>query len=41
MMPHPERYIDPTQHPFWTRLDDPGTEGQGMAIFRNAVNYFA
>jgi len=41
MMPHPERYIDPTQHPFWTRLDNPGTEGQGMAIFRNAVNYFA
>ncbi len=41
MMPHPERYIDPTQHPFWTRLDDPGTEGQGMAIFRNAVDYFA
>ncbi|HBJ39093.1 MAG TPA: phosphoribosylformylglycinamidine synthase [Planctomycetaceae bacterium] len=40
MMPHPERYIDPTQHPFWTRLDDPGTEGQGMAIFRNAVSYF-
>jgi phosphoribosylformylglycinamidine synthase len=40
MMPHPERYIDPTQHPFWTRLDEPGTEGQGMAIFRNAVSYF-
>jgi len=40
MMPHPERYIDPTQHPFWTRLDDPGSEGQGMAIFRNAVGYF-
>jgi len=40
MMPHPERYIDPTQHPFWTRLDDPGSEGQGMAIFRNAVSYF-
>lgn len=40
MMPHPERYIDPTQHPFWTRLDDPGAEGQGMAIFRNAVSYF-
>lgn len=40
MMPHPERYIDPTHHPFWTRLDDPGIEGQGMAIFRNAVSYF-
>jgi phosphoribosylformylglycinamidine synthase subunit PurQ / glutaminase len=41
MMPHPERYIDPTQHPFWTRLDDPGEQGQGMAIFKNAVNYFS
>lgn len=41
MMPHPERYIDPTQHPFWTRLDDPGEHGQGMVIFNNAVSYFA
>lgn len=40
MMPHPERFIDPTQHPYWTRLDEPAAEGQGMAIFRNAVNYF-
>jgi phosphoribosylformylglycinamidine synthase len=40
MMPHPERYVDPTQHPFWTRLESPGDEGQGMAIFRNAVGYF-
>lgn len=40
MMPHPERYIDPTQHPYWTRLENPSHEGQGMAIFRNAVNYF-
>lgn len=40
MMPHPERYIDPTQHPFWTRLDDLGEHGQGLGIFKNAVDYF-
>ena len=40
LMPDPERYIDPTQHPFWTRLDDPGERGQGLAIFKNAVDYF-
>jgi phosphoribosylformylglycinamidine synthase len=39
LMPHPERYIDPTQHPQWTRRP-PQTEGQGLAIFRNAVRYF-
>ncbi len=38
MMPHPERYIDPTQHPRWTR-EGLKTEGDGLAIFRNAVNY--
>jgi len=39
LMPHPERYIDPTQHPRWTRgeLQD---EGDGMRLFRNAVRYF-
>ncbi|TVQ02966.1 MAG: phosphoribosylformylglycinamidine synthase subunit PurQ [Planctomycetaceae bacterium] len=41
MMPHPERFIDPTQHPFWTRMEQPADEGEGMAIFRNAVGYFA
>ncbi len=45
LMPHPERFIDSTQHPFWTRSDqslgeDATAEGQGMAIFRNAVAYF-
>lgn len=38
MMPHPERYITRTQHPRWTRTDLPD-EGDGMSIFRNAVNY--
>lgn len=38
MMPHPERHIDPTQHPRWTR-DGLNTEGNGVAIFRKAVTY--
>lgn len=41
LMPHPERYIDPTQHPFWTRLETLPDFGEGMAIFRNATGYFA
>lgn len=40
LMPHPERFIDRTQHPQWTRL--PAFEaGDGLRIFRNAVAYFA
>ncbi len=40
MMPHPERHIDPTHHPRWTR-DGLAAEGDGMAIFRNAIGFFA
>ena len=40
LMPHPERHIDPTQHPRWTRGPLPA-EGEGLAIFKNAVSYFA
>ena len=40
LMPHPERFLHATQHPQWTRRNLTG-EGQGMAIFRNAVDYFA
>jgi phosphoribosylformylglycinamidine synthase len=40
LMPHPERHIDPTQHPRWTR-GEAGCEGDGLAMFRNAVNFFA
>jgi phosphoribosylformylglycinamidine synthase len=40
LMPHPERHIDPTQHPHWTRLKDLPAEGDGLAVFRNAVRYF-
>jgi phosphoribosylformylglycinamidine synthase len=39
LMPHPERFVDPTQHPTWTR--GPAREvGEGLAMFRNAVGYF-
>ncbi len=39
LMPHPERHVLPTQHPRWTRqgLAD---EGDGLRLFRNAVNFF-
>ena len=38
MMPHPERHFDPTHHPRWTR-EGLKKEGDGVAIFRNAVKY--
>ncbi len=38
MMPHPERYIEPTQHPRWTR-EGLKAEGDGLAIFQKAVGY--
>lgn len=37
LMPHPERYIHPTQHPHWTRIEKPDPDG--LKIFTNAVNY--
>jgi phosphoribosylformylglycinamidine synthase len=39
LMPHPERFVDPTQHYAWTRrgkLDQPGA---GLAVFQNAVAF--
>jgi phosphoribosylformylglycinamidine synthase len=39
LMPHPERFIDRTQHPQWTRLPV-FDEGDGLQLFRNAVRYF-
>ena len=38
LMPHPERHIDPTQHPRWTR--EPRERGDGLAVFENAVRFF-
>ena len=40
LMPHPERHVDPLQHPSWTRRRTQPAEGDGMAVFRNAVAYF-
>ena len=40
LMPHPERHVDPTQHPRWTR-EPLADEGDGLRVFRNAVEYFA
>jgi phosphoribosylformylglycinamidine synthase subunit PurQ / glutaminase len=39
LMPHPERYVDATQHPAWTRLHSLPPEGQGLRIFANAVTH--
>lgn len=36
LMPHPEAFLHRTNHPRWTREDLP-EEGQGLALFRNAV----
>lgn len=38
MMPHPERHVEPTQHPRWTR-EGLKAEGEGIIIFRKAVDY--
>jgi phosphoribosylformylglycinamidine synthase len=40
LMPHPERHVDPTQHPRWTR-EPPRAAGDGLLVFQNAVRYFA
>jgi phosphoribosylformylglycinamidine synthase len=40
LMPHPERHIDRTHHPRWTRGEG-APEGEGLAVFKNAVAYFA
>jgi phosphoribosylformylglycinamidine synthase len=40
LMPHPERHVFPTPHPQWTRLG-PKPEGEGLQLFRNAVEFFA
>ncbi len=39
LMPHPERHIDPTHHPHWTR-GGASERGDGMRLFENAVRYF-
>jgi phosphoribosylformylglycinamidine synthase subunit PurQ / glutaminase len=39
LMPHPERFIDHTQHPKWTRRPTHDV-GEGLRVFQNAVRYF-
>jgi phosphoribosylformylglycinamidine synthase I len=39
LMPHPERHMLPTQHPRWTR-EGLKKEGEGLQLFRNAVEFF-
>ncbi len=49
MMPHPERAISFTQHPYWTLLKEQykrsgreiPSELDGLKIFKNAVEYFS
>ncbi len=40
LMPHPERYLDRTQHPNWTRDEFDGSINGGK-LFENAVGYFS
>lgn len=40
LMPHPERHIDPTHHPRWTR-GEASPVGDGMRMFANAVSFLA
>ena len=40
LMPHPERHVDPTHHPRWTR-GEAGPAGDGLKVFENAVEYFS
>ncbi|MCH1493645.1 MAG: phosphoribosylformylglycinamidine synthase subunit PurQ [Rubripirellula sp.] len=40
LMPHPERHIEATHHPRWTRRTEQPEFGDGFAVFRNAVSWF-
>ncbi len=40
LMPHPERYVRGHQHPRWTRERRENQEGDGLRLFRRAVDYF-
>jgi phosphoribosylformylglycinamidine synthase I len=39
LMPHPERYIEPFQHPAWTTHHPLPTVGRGLKVFENAVRH--
>ena len=40
LMPHPERHLDPTHHPAWTRRAEQPEYGDGFSVFKNAVDWF-
>ncbi len=40
LMPHPERFVASRQHPRWTREHRDSKEGDGLKLFRRAVDYF-
>jgi len=40
LMPHPERFVDPTHHPRWTR-SRADREPDGLTIFKSALASFA
>lgn len=39
LMPHPERFLDWSHHPYWSRLPESARRGEtpGLRMFRNAV----
>lgn len=37
LMPHPERFLDATQHPAWNGRFDPRAAGAGLQLFASAV----
>jgi phosphoribosylformylglycinamidine synthase len=39
LMPHPERYVDATQHPAWTSQINRPRQGLGLRVFENAVSH--
>jgi phosphoribosylformylglycinamidine synthase subunit PurQ / glutaminase len=39
LMPHPEAFLIPQNHPLWT--NQPVPEAAGLELFRNSVRYFA
>ena len=41
LMPHPERHIEPTNHPYWTRRPQQPPTGDGFQLFLNGVEYFS
>jgi phosphoribosylformylglycinamidine synthase len=41
LMPHPEAYIHPTNHPWWTRRGSLTKSGDGLALFENAFRFLS